>query len=162
MKRTDKGLLMVVTALVLSICFSTPSYARVDVNLGINIPLPIFGFPEPPYMAPIPGSYVYFAPDMDVDIMFYRGFWYRPHEGRWYRANSYDGRWGYLPPRRVPRALIALPHDYRHIPVEHRKVSYGEMRGKWRKWEREKHWDRDDEWRGEEERIHEGRGRGHR
>ncbi len=131
-------------ATIISFCFSTPGTADVDVNIGINLPLPALVFPAPPPVVVIPGSYVYFVPGIDEDILFYHGYWYRPYRGQWYRAASYRGRWDYLSPHLVPAALIALPHDYRHIPPGYRKIPHREVTRKWRQWEREKHWDRDE------------------
>jgi hypothetical protein len=162
MKRTGFSQLVVVTVMVLSLCLATQGYARVDVNLDIHIPLPLYGFQEPPRMAPVPRSHAYFAPDIDVDIIFYHGYWYRPHAGRWYRADSYDGSWVYLESPRVPRAVIALPHGYRRIPPGYQKISHGDMNRNWRKWEKEKYWDRDEQWRGKNERGPESAGRGHK
>ena len=56
--------------------------SRVDV--GVSIPLPpaiVFG--APPQLVVIPETYVYVDPDVDVDIFFYGGWWWRPWEGRW-------------------------------------------------------------------------------
>ncbi len=148
---------------IASFCFPTPGKTDVGISVGINIPLPALVFHEPPPVVPIPGSYVYYVPEIDVDILFHRGYWYRPHQGHWYRANSYNRRWVYVPTARVPRAVIALPHDYRrHAPV-HRKVSHGEVKRKWRQWEKEKYWDREERRRGGRgEERQEGRGRGGR
>ena len=63
-------------------------------------------------MVVIPGTYIYAVPDIDVEILFYQGYWYRPHEGHWFRSKSYNGPWAYLDSHRVPRALFDLPPDY--------------------------------------------------
>lgn len=133
-----------VTLLVLA-GFSAQSYARVDVNIGIGIPA--FRFAAPPPLVVIPGTYAYFAPDVDIDIVFYHGYWYRPHEGRWYRARGYNGPWAYLAPSRVPRVLIDLPPDYRNIYSGHRRLEYRDYNRNWRNWERNKYWERDEHWR---------------
>lgn len=125
--------------------FSAQSDARVDVNIGINIPA--FRFSAPPHLVVIPGTYVYTVPDVDVDILFYRGYWYRPYEGRWYRAGSYNGPWIYIQPARVPRVFFDLPADYRAFPPEHRRIPYGEFNRNWKRWERDRYWDRDERWR---------------
>lgn len=54
-------------------------------------PLPPLVVPVPPPVFLIPGTYAYFAPDVDVDLIFFGGFWYRPYGGRWYRASYYNG-----------------------------------------------------------------------
>lgn len=137
------------------------------------LPLPAIKLLAPPQVVVIPGTYVYFPPDVDADLLFYHGYWYRPYEGRWYRGPHYNGPWGFVSPNRVPRALINLPREYRRIPPSHQRISHGQLKKNWETWEREKHWDkrekkgkgRDNE-RGEQgpsgQKKHgQGRGRGH-
>jgi hypothetical protein len=130
------------------------SIAGVNVNVGIYAPPPAFRIHTPPPMFVIPGTYIYAVPDIDVEILFYQGYWYRPHEGRWYRSKSYNGPWGYLDSGRVPRALFDLPPDYYRMPPGHERISYGHFRNNWGRWERERYWDRNERWR-------EGRHRGY-
>ena len=142
------------------------SSAGVNVNIGIGLPVaPAVVYPAPPpvvveappEMEVIPGTYVYYAPGVNVDLFFYHGFWWRPYEGRWYRSRGYRGPWAFIPVRRVPRPVFALPPGWRERPG-YERVPYGEFRGNWRRWERERHWDRDEDhdrgWHG----MH-GRGR---
>ena len=106
--------------------------AEVNVNVAINVPPPPpLVVPAPPPMFVIPRTYVYFAPDVDVDVFFYQGYWYRPHQGRWYRSRTYNGKWGYLSPKSVPRALINVPPDFRHVPPGHRHLPYGDVKKNW-------------------------------
>jgi hypothetical protein len=107
----------------------------------------------PPVFLSYPEQYVYTIPDIAVEILFHQGYWYRPYEGRWYRAKSYNGPWVYIDPPKVPRALFDLPPDYRWVPPGHRKIPYGQLKKNWGKWERERYWERDERWR-------EGRHRG--
>jgi hypothetical protein len=121
------------------------SRADVQVNVGINAgPPPAYVVPAPPPVIVIPGTYVYYAPGLAVDILFYRGHWYRPHGGHWYTGRSYNGPWVYVPPARVPRPLVALPHDYRTPPPGHQRIPYGQLKKNWARWERDRHWDRRD------------------
>jgi len=132
-------------------------YAEVNVNVGINVPPPPpLVIPAPPPLFVIPRTYVYFAPDVDADVFFYQGYWYRPHQGHWYRSKTYNGKWVYLSPGRVPRAVIHVPPDFRHVPPGHRHIPYGDVRKNWRSWERNKYWERHGgrEWHGEERREH--------
>jgi hypothetical protein len=157
----------VLVAAIVSVLFSAswlcrPVAAGVDVNINISVPPPI-AFPAPPPVVVIPGTYAYFAPDIDVDIIFFQGYWYRPYRGNWYRADRYDGRWVLLPPKRVPVVIMNLPSNWKHIPPGHEKIPYGQLKKNWRAWEREKHWDRHEKRREkhEEKREHgEERGRG--
>lgn len=134
----------------------TKKDAMAGMHINFNIDLPaLFEVQGPPPLAIIPGTYVYLAPDAGVSILFYQGFWYRPHDGRWYRCRSYNGRYLALAPRYVPRALIELPPDYRDIPPGYQRIPYGQVKRNWRRWEHEKHWNRDRAWR--EGRIRERR-----
>lgn len=124
----------------------TEAAARVDVNINIGTPPP-FVIPSPPPMVVIPGTYVYAVPGIEVDILFFHGYWYRPYEGRWHRAKSYNGPWAYCAPSSVPRALVELPPDYRRIPPGHQHIPYGQLKKNWGKWERERYWASDRDWR---------------
>jgi hypothetical protein len=105
-------------------------------------PPPAYAIPAPPQVAPIPGTYVYFVPGIGADILFYRGYWYRPHAGHWYRAASYNGPWVYTVPRMVPGPVIGLPPDFRRrVPPGFRPVRHAEMVRNWERWERERYWD---------------------
>ncbi|MGA2527359.1 MAG: hypothetical protein ABSF79_12220, partial [Smithellaceae bacterium] len=62
--------------------------------VSIALPPPIV-FAAPPELVVIPETNVYAVPDVDVDIFFYSGWWWRPWEGRWYRSRNYNSGWGY-------------------------------------------------------------------
>lgn len=127
--------------------YAAQSEARVDVRLGIS--LPAYRFAAPPEVVVIPGTYVYMVPDIDVDVLFFQGYWWRPYEGRWYRSRDYKGSWRYVAPARIPRGLRELPQDYRHrLSPEYDRVPHRDVRKNWRKWEKERYWDR----RGEHDR----------
>jgi hypothetical protein len=122
---------------------SGSSKASVDVNIGINVPLPPpFTFSVEPDLVVIPGTYAYFAPDAAFDIVFYGGYWWRPHGGYWYRSHHYNGPWNYIVARSVPRYIIRLPHDYRRIYYRYPRIPYFHVHKHWNRWEREKYWDR--------------------
>jgi hypothetical protein len=97
-------------------------------------------FSAPPSVAVIPGTYAYVVPDIEVDILFYRGYWYRPFRGYWYGSQSYNGPWGYLAPARVPRALTTLPPGYRRAVREHQRIPYVQLRANWHRWEKNRYW----------------------
>ena len=73
---------------------STPTMAQVDIRVGIGLPPPIL-FAAPPELVVIPQTYVYVVPDVEDDIYFYDGWWWRPWEGRWYRSRYYGSGWTY-------------------------------------------------------------------
>jgi hypothetical protein len=116
--------------------------AEVNVSIEVVAPPPPMVIAGPPVVAVVPGTtYVYFVPGVREDLLFYRGYWYRPHEGRWFRARSYRGPWVYMDHSAVSPVLIDLPSDYRRIPPGHQKIPYGHVRKNWKQWEKEHHWD---------------------
>jgi hypothetical protein len=60
--------------------------------------------------------------------LFYHDYWYRPYEGHWYRAKSYNGPWVYVVPARVPHVLLHLHPDFRRIPSGHERIPYGHLK----------------------------------
>jgi hypothetical protein len=143
--------------------YSSGAIAEVNINVGINVPPPpplVIHAPPPVFV--IPGTYVYFAPEVDVDIFFYHGYWYRPYRGYWYRSGSYNGKWVYIAPKKVPPPLLNLPPDFRHVPPGHQHIPYGQLKKNWRTWEKEKYWEKHGgkEWHGEKWEHDQGRGRG--
>jgi hypothetical protein len=116
--------------------------AGVNVNVGINVPLPAVEIDARPAVVLIPGTYAYYVPDVDTDIIFYHDYWYRPYSGRWYRSTGYNGPWAFVSVNRVPAPLLHLPPGYRHMRPGHERIPYGQLKKNWRSWERERHWDR--------------------
>src|SRR4030042_7110367 len=135
-----KSCLLVIGALLLVLTASaTQSEAGVNVNIGVN--LPAYSFAAPPDVVVIPGTYVYMVPDIDVDVLFYQGYWWRPYEGRWYRSRDYKGGWRHVDSGSIPSGLRALPQDYRHrLSPGHERVPHGDVQRNWKKWEQKKHW----------------------
>jgi hypothetical protein len=133
--KTNKAL--VFAALFSFLIFLYPAPGRA-AHPGAPLPLPKLILPAPPLVVLIPGSNVYFPPEVSADLLFYQGYWYRPHNGRWYRASGYNGPWRLFTTKRVPRALLRLPRDYRRIPPGQRLIPYGQLKKNWRQWEREK------------------------
>ena len=126
-----------------SLILSTMIIFPAASNAGPPLPpLPPLVIPAPPPVFLIPGTYAYFAPDVDADLFFYSGYWYRPHGGDWYRSSRYDGPWGFIALNRIPGVLINLPPGYRNMPPGHLRIPYGQLRKNWKTWERHKHWDK--------------------
>jgi len=131
--------------------FSGQSMA--GIHIGVNIPLPPpFVFSAPPELVVIPGTYAYYCPDVDFDIFFYAGYWYRPYGGYWYRSGSYGGPWVYI--NSAPSVLVSLPHDYRIITRGYGHIPYSELHRNWRAWERGRYWEHHNWGRPENERHH--------
>jgi hypothetical protein len=141
MKRAFWGMLFIGILILAFMGRPSNGIAEVNIDIGVNIgvPPPVV-IPAPPPVVVIPSTYVYFVPDIEVEILFYQGCWYRPHQGRWYRATAYNGPWVYVELGRVPPALLGLPPDYRRVPPGHQRIPHGQLQKDWRRWKNEKHW----------------------
>jgi hypothetical protein len=131
--------------------FDAAAEVRVNVNLG---PPPVV-VAEPPSMVLVPGSDVYFVPEVDYDVFFYNGFWWSPRGDRWYRSRAYGGPWRVVPRRIIPPPVYGVPRDYRRVYVRERRVPYGQWKREWREHDRgrrggewERH-ERGERWEGE-------------
>ena len=142
-----------------------PLNCAAEVNVSIAIPLPGLAISAPPAMIVIPGTYVYYPPEVGVDIFFYRGYWYRPYRGQWFISAEYNGPWGSIAVWKVPYVVRGLPPYYRRVPHGYERMPYGTVRGNWQTWERERYWDRHERKRGYSEgrdrREHGGPENGH-
>ena len=88
-------------AFSVDVCSSHSNNAGVAIGVGVALPPPIV-VEAPPAVVALPAApRVYAAPDVDVDLFFWNGWWWRPWGGHWYRSRYYDHGWGYY--RNVPR-----------------------------------------------------------
>ncbi len=127
------------SALVLFVLFgfSAPPRSEAGLNISVTIPLPRLVIPAPPALVLIPGTYAYVAADIETELIFYRGYWYHPYGGQWYRAADYRGPWHFVVREGVPAALWRLPGYHRHIHPGFRRHPHRVVMKKWRSWERE-------------------------
>lgn len=129
-------------ALFISLLLIQPYTASAEVNVNVNIGIPpVFTMTEPPEVVVIPGTYAYVVPDISVDIIFYRGYWYRPHEDRWFISHSYNGPWVYIVREKMPGVILNLPPNYRNIPPGNARITYRQLEKNWKLWEEKKRWD---------------------
>jgi hypothetical protein len=151
MKKAMLGMLFLLVAVLVPLSVR----AQIGVGVSINVPLPPpIVFSAPPEVVVIPESNVYAVPDVEADIYFSQGWWWRPWEGRWYRSRRYDGGWAYY--RRAPPPFYRnVPPGWRNDYREHRwkghewrqeRIPHGEMERNWRGWERDKHWEQHNRW----------------
>jgi hypothetical protein len=104
-------------------------------------------------VAVIPGTDVYYCPDVGFDVFFYGGNWYRSFEGRWYLATAYDGPWVFV--ASPPVVFLNLRADFRIIVRGERRIPFGELHRNWRAWERDRYWEHHD-WGSPEHERHYG------
>ncbi|MBI5420189.1 MAG: hypothetical protein HZA60_08865, partial [Deltaproteobacteria bacterium] len=114
-----------------------PVSAGMNVNVNIGVPAVVVS--EPPEMVMVPNSRVYFAPNVEADLFFYRGGWYSHRGDRWFRAGSYEGPWVVVAPGAVPVEIVRVPRSYRTVYVREEHVPYGHLKRHWKMREREKH-----------------------
>ena len=140
----------------------SPAPGVAGVHVDIEVALPPLVISAPPALIVIPGTYVYFPPDVGVDIFFYHGYWYRPYRGQWYIAAHYNGPWSFTAVERVPGVLLRLPPSHHRVPPGYSPMPYSRVQKNWRTWERERYWDRHERKgdHGRGERRGHGRGRG--
>jgi hypothetical protein len=138
--------------LALLIVVSIPTMARADVNVSIGLP-PLIVFSSPPQLIVLPETYVYVVPDVDADIFFYDGWWWRQWEGRWYRSQYYDSGWAYY--QSVPSFYVWIPSGWRNDYRDHRwkgnqwnyqRISHHQVQQNWKSWEKSKHWEKQQNW----------------
>ena len=97
--------------------------AGVSVNINLGPP-PIFA-PAPPEVVMIPGSSIYFVPNLNIDVFFYNGYWWSPRGGYWYRSRAYNGPWRTINRRYVPAPLFRIPGHYRGVYEREPRIPYG-------------------------------------
>jgi hypothetical protein len=62
--------------------YSNRVIAETNINVGIKFPPPPpLVIPAPPPVIVVPDTYVYFAPEVEADLLFHHGYWYRPYQG---------------------------------------------------------------------------------
>jgi hypothetical protein len=148
MKKLLLGTILLALLLVLPI----PSMA--GVNVGINIALPpLIISSEHLQVVVIPETDVYAAPDVDVDIFFYNGWWWRPWQGHWYRSHHYDSGWTHY--QRTPSFYGRVPPGWRNNYRDHRwgghpwnyqRIPHQQVQKNWSSWEKSKHWEKQNTW----------------
>jgi len=147
-----KKLIFKILFLTLVVLAPVSAMAGVSVHVNIPLPPPIF-FPMPPVPVVIPETDVYAVPNVQEDIFFYGGWWWRPWEGRWYRSRYHDRGWGYY--RGVPAFHRQVPpgwrndfrdHQWKGHQWKHQRVPHQELQRNWRGWERNRHWEKQNSW----------------
>jgi len=141
---------LIFTTLFLGWMIFVPAPAIAEVNVHIDIPLPPpIVFPAPPHVVVIPNTHVYVVPDIEEDIFFYGGWWWRPWQGRWYRSRYYDRDWVYY--AHPPAFHRHIPPQWRHYYREHRwkenqwnyrLIPYNDLQHNWHHWKQNRYWER--------------------
>jgi len=138
MKELFFGTILLVLAMVVPI----PTMAQVNISIGFPLPPPIV-FAAPPDVIAMPEtSGVYACPEIDADLYFWNGFWWRLWEGRWYRSAYYDRDWGYY--NDVPSFYYDVDpgwrgyyrdHNWNGHPWNYERIPYQRFQQNWRGWQ---------------------------
>jgi len=145
---------VIVATILLLACF-VPLQARAEVNVSIGISLPppiIFG--APPAVIVLPDTIgVYVVPDIEGDLFFWGGWWWRPWGGGWYRSYYYDRGWDYY--GGVPvfyydvdpgwRMYYSNQNWYGHR-WSYERIPHQQLQRNWKTWDRERYWERQRTW----------------
>jgi hypothetical protein len=148
-----KKLLFGAMLLALVIAVPFPTMAGIDIHIGIPLPPPII-FPAPPEVIVLPDTNdVYVAPDIDADLFFWNGWWWRPWEGRWYRSRYYNRGWVYYDD--LPRFYFDVDpgwrgyyrdRNWRGHRWNHERIPDRRLRQNWKSWHDNRHWERKRTW----------------
>jgi hypothetical protein len=91
-------------------CAATPAMA--ELNIGINVSI----FPQ---LQVVPGSPVYYAPDLPSNYFFYDGAYWVYQDDNWYSSAWYDGPWDLIDPNFVPLYVLRVPVQYYRQPPQY-------------------------------------------
>ncbi|MFA5321633.1 MAG: hypothetical protein WC373_03090 [Smithella sp.] len=147
-----KKLIFKILFLTLIVFAPVSTMAEISVHINIPLPPPII-FPAPPEVVVIPETDVYAVPDVQEDIFFYGGWWWRPWQGRWYRSHYYDRGWAYY--HNAPNFRRQIPpgwrndyraHKWRGYEWQHQRVPQRDLQRNWRGWGKNKHWEKQNSW----------------
>ena len=148
-----KKLLLGTILLALAIVVPIPTMAGVDISIGISLPPPIV-FEAPPDVIVMPDTDdVYVVPDIDVDMFFWNGWWWRPWEGRWYRSHYYDRGWAYY--NNVPSFYFDVDPGWRGYYRDHNwyghrwnyeRIPHQRLQQNWKSWHNNRYWERQRTW----------------
>ena len=138
--------------LALVIAIPIPTMARADVNVVIALPPPIV-FVAQPELIVLPDTYVYVVPDVEAEIFFYNGWWWRPWEGRWYRSYYYNRGWGYY--NGVPSFYFDVDPGWRGYyrdrnwyghRWDYERIPNQRLHQNWKGWQNNRHWEKSGTW----------------
>jgi hypothetical protein len=139
--------------LILIFAVPSPTMAEMGSNSGIPLPPPI-EITAPPEVIVLPGTYVYVIPELNDDLFFNNGWWWRLWEGRWYRSRHYyDSDWIFY--ESVPPFFARIPldwreeyryHRWRGHPWNYRRIKHEELQQNWEEWEKNNHWEKEHNW----------------
>ena len=140
--------------ILLALIIIVPITTMAGVHVGVGISLPSIVFAAPPEVVVMPDTDdVYVAPDIDADLFFWNGWWWRPYGGGWYRSHYYDRGWGYY--NNVPSFYFDVDPGWRGYYRDHNwsghrwdydRISYGRLQQNWNSWHNNRYWEKQGTW----------------
>jgi hypothetical protein len=130
--------------------------AGVDINFGISLPPPIVFQAAPEVIALPDTDDVYVDPEVNADLFFWDGWWWRLWQGHWYRSLYYDRGWAYY--EYVPAFYLDVDPGWRGYYRNHHwhghswnyeRIPYHRVRENWRNWHADRHGERQGTWGGQ-------------
>jgi hypothetical protein len=106
MKRSLAATLLVAATIV-------PAEASAQAYSDIDVDLPAF-----PEMQPIPGSPVYWGPDVNSNYFYYDGVFWDYFHDVWHWSAWYNGPWTMVDPVYVPTYVLWVPIAYYRRPPQ--------------------------------------------
>jgi hypothetical protein len=119
-----------------------PQCLFVSENVTVRASLPVVVLVDDPELVIIPGTYVYYVSNIDHDLFFYGGYWWRPWQNTWYRAEVHSGPWIVIEQRYVPEPVWRLPPRWHEMRDDTPRVKWSEAKNHWQEWERDKYWEK--------------------
>jgi hypothetical protein len=112
--------LLLLAAAAAMLCAGTSANAQ-DVKIDIGIGVPPIVLTAPPQLVAVPGTPVYYAPDVQANLFVYKGRYYSVVNDVWSMAPASNGPWAVIQLGQVPRPVLAVPVEYYNIPPGHLK-----------------------------------------
>jgi hypothetical protein len=119
MPRRLPRMVLLVAAAASLVSGASATASDVKINIGLGVP-PIV-LTAPPALVVVPGTSVYYAPDVPANYFFYKGRYYTLANSVWSMAPAYNGPWAVIQIGQVPQPVLAVPVEYYKIPPGHLK-----------------------------------------
>jgi len=149
MKKVLLGIILLASVVMVPL----QTTAQIHIGFSIGLPPPIV-FSRPPNVIVLPDTdYVYVIPDLDIDLYFWNGWWWRLWEGNWYRSPYYDSEWEYVGD--VPDFYYDIDpnwriyyrsHSWYGYPWNYELIAPQILIRNWRNWYNDRYWERGHPW----------------
>jgi hypothetical protein len=118
MQQTLARILIFAAAAAMLVFGASAGASDVKINIGLGVPSvpPPVVIATPPPLVVVPGTSVYYAPDVSANLFFYKGRYYTVTNGVWSMAPVYNGPWAVIQIGQVPPPLLSVPVEYYNIP----------------------------------------------